>query len=121
MSWQAIAQTDQSTAADAVEAKRARHRRLWLPGIGSDDLQVGLRAKREQRIVGAQTYVPATRLGPYAKAFLQIGHGAGQIGGPVDEMIDQHDLIIPRTHSHRTGPDRTGPDRTGPFRLMPAG
>src|SRR5215472_12489890 len=66
--------------------------------------------------MGAQPDVLATSLGPYAQAFLQIGDRAGQVRGPVDEMIDQHDLIIPRTHSHRTQGARrwTATPRPGP-------
>jgi hypothetical protein len=48
--------------------------------------------------VGAPADVLATSLGPYAQAFLQIGNRAGQVGSPVDEMVDQHDPIIPRAH-----------------------
>jgi hypothetical protein len=34
-------------------------------------------------------------VGSYPEAFLYIGNRVGQVGGPVDEMVDQHDLIIP--------------------------
>ena len=53
--------------------------------------------------MGAQADVLATSLGPYAQAFLQIGNRAGQAGGPVDEMVDQHDPIIPRRPQRQIG------------------
>jgi len=102
---------DQPTAADSIDAKRARHRRLCLTGIGSDDLQVGAGAEREQRIVGAQTDVLATSPGPYAKTFLHIANRTGQIRGPVDEMVDQHNPIIPRANP-ATGKLNPMPPRT---------
>lgn len=115
---------DQPTAADSIDAERARHRRLWLTGIGSDDLQVGAGAEREQRIMGAQTDVPATSLGPYPKTFLHIGNRTGQIRGPVDEMVDQHNPIIPRARSgieRASGWDLEGPGmnfHNGKWRLL---
>jgi hypothetical protein len=45
--------------------------------------------------VGAQADVLATGLGPDATTLLHIGNRAGQVGGCVGEMIDQHDPIIP--------------------------
>ena len=89
----------QPAAAGPIGAGPARHKRRGLTGIGSDDLQVGAGAEREQRIVGAPTDVPATSLGPYPKTFLHLGNRTGQIRGPVDEMVDQHSPIIPRARS----------------------
>lgn len=61
---------DQAAAAEAIDAEGTRHGRLGLPGVGSDDLQIRLRAEREQRVVGAQPDVLASRLGPDAEALL---------------------------------------------------
>ena len=81
--------TSQPTTADAVGAKRARRRRLGLPGIGSDDLQIGLRAESEQRVVGAMAGVLATSLGPNTQTLLHLSNCIGQVWSPVDEMVDQ--------------------------------
>ena len=91
----------QPAAAGPIGAGPARHSRRGLTGIGSDDLQVGAGAEREQRIVGAPADVPATSLGPDPSTFLHLGNRTGQIRGPVDEMVDQHNPIIPRTRSGR--------------------
>ena len=89
----------QPTTADAVGAKRARRPWLGLPGIGSDDLQIGLRAESEQRVVGAQAGVLATGLGPDTQTLLHLSNCAGQVRSPVDEMVDQHHPIILRARS----------------------
>jgi hypothetical protein len=42
---------DQAAAAYAIDAEGTGNGRLGLPGIGRDDLQIRLRAEREQRVV----------------------------------------------------------------------
>ena len=50
--------------ASAIGAEGTRRERFGLSGVGSDDLQIRLRAQREQRVMAAQPDVPASGLGP---------------------------------------------------------
>jgi len=90
MSSYAICPANQPAAGDAAGSKETRHGRPRLSGIRSDDLQVRPRAECEQRVVRAEADVLATSLGPDAEAFLHVADRCSELGGGVDEMVNQH-------------------------------
>ena len=81
---------NQPAVGDAVDSQGTRHGRLRLSGIGSDDLQVGPGTEREQRVVSAETDVLAAGLALDAEAFLQISDRSDEVGGGIDEVVNQH-------------------------------
>src|ERR1700744_2300842 len=83
----------QAAAACPAGPEGTRHGRLGLIGIGRDDLQVRLGAKREQRVVGAEPDVLASRLRLTTGPLLYLGYRCGQVGNDIDQVVNQH--LIP--------------------------
>jgi hypothetical protein len=83
----------QPAVAYAVDPEGTGSGWLRLFGVGRDDLQIRLRAEREQRVVGAQPDVPAPGLGPDAEAFRYVRDRGLEVGNGVDQVVNQHVIL----------------------------
>ena len=77
---------DQARLREPVQAERTRGRRGRLPGIGCNDLEVGV-VEGQQGVVRAASLVTAARDGGYPEQRLQAGHRGCQLRSPIYQVV----------------------------------